>query len=222
MCSPSVALRSSEQQSFYDKRVASGSICGVQHLSSVFPDSLRAAITILTQVSHGSTLVPFNYFFIVSSLSFIIIFTSAFSLRAISTHCSCVHIAIGWLREFLVGQHFVLKSNQTGFHTHFWLPILENFEASLNCAVTLVDRWNVDLGGEPNNRWSNRVILSTLKSQEVDAIVEVCAGRSNNRTIPVSKGLVITLVETIRNAAVAQVALLSLLELFIKLEGAWH
>ena len=61
----------------------------------------------------------------------------------------------------------------------------ENREfACLNLSVMLVHARHVGLSHESDFRGLGWVVGTALDGQEIDTIVEVCVGRSNNGTVP--------------------------------------
>lgn len=141
----------------------------------------------------------------------------------LSAGASCsVHVTVGGLWELLVGQHFVLESDEAVFHALVVSPRLENAEAGFNVAVGLVDGGDVDLRVKLDLRRSGRIVLAALDRQEVNSIVEVRAGRPDDRTVPLGERLVVTLVEAVGHAGVLEVALLCLFKFLVQLKSTRH
>lgn len=133
-----------------------------------------------------------------------------------------VHVTVGGLWELLVGQHFVFESDEAFLHALVVSPLLENGEAGFDVAVGLVDGGDVDLRVELDHRRRGRIVLAALDRQEVNSIVEVGAGRPDDRTVPLREGLVVTLIEAVGHTGVLEVALLCLFKFLVQLKRTWH
>jgi len=66
------------------------------------------------------------------------------------------------------------------------------------------------------------VVLASDNSKEENAVLKVGVAGSYNRTVPVGKGLVVTLVEAVGDVLVRKLTFLSLLKLFVESESSWH
>lgn len=112
--------------------------------------------------------------------------------------CS-VHVAVGRLGKVLVGLHFVKDSLEHLLHGGLAVPVLKEGElAGFKSSVLLVDGRNVDLRGEFHFHRLIGVVRPTSDRQEVDSVVKLAVGRSDNSTVPISKSLIRTIVETVR------------------------
>jgi hypothetical protein len=111
--------------------------------------------------------------------------------------CS-VHVAIGRLGKVLVGLHFVIESLDHLLHGGLTVPVLKEGElAGLNSSVLLVDGRKVDLRGEFRLHGGVRVLRSTSDCHEIDSVVELGVGGSNDSSVPVGEGLIGGVVETV-------------------------
>ena len=98
-----------------------------------------------------------------------------------------------------MGNHLILEADQEFFHGIFCLPLSKDTELSwLYLSVVGVHTWDVDLGHEAHIWVLSRVVGSAFDCQEIDTIVEVSVGRSDNCSIPLSEGSVITCAQTLR------------------------
>lgn len=61
-----------------------------------------------------------------------------------------------------------------------------------------------------------------MNAEEVDTIIEVSVGGTDNGTIPAREGLVVAVVKTIGHTLVSKLTLLSLFKFFVKSECARH
>ncbi len=114
-----------------------------------------------------------------------------------------VHVPVLGLRQLFVRNHFLFQPNKYLFHSCLPIPFLEQRE--LVChhnAVLLVDRGDVDLGKEPNNRLFSGIIVSTGETQKVHATIKVRVLRANNTAVPLRERLVIALVKAVGDCAV--------------------
>jgi hypothetical protein len=106
-------------------------------------------------------------------------------------HACSVHVTIGGLGQVLVGFHFSEETGEEFLHGGLTVPVLEEGElARLNGSVVLVDGGDVDLGGELGAHGNVRVLRSTGDSDEVDPVVELGVGRSNDSSVPGGEGLI--------------------------------
>ena len=113
------------------------------------------------------------------------------------------HVAVLRLLGSLVGDHLVLEANKHLLHGVVGFPLLEQGElVGLNGAVVLVDGGQVDLGHEVDGGGHHGVLGTAFDGQEEDTVVEVGVGGSNDGSIPLGEGLVVTLVETVRHTLV--------------------
>ena len=85
----------------------------------------------------------------------------------------------------------------------------------------LVNTGDVDLRHEPHFWRLGWVLGTTNELQHVDAIVEVSVSWSNDSSIPVCEGLVITFIESIRDASIGEISFFSFFQFVVKLEGSW-
>jgi hypothetical protein len=115
-----------------------------------------------------------------------------------SWHACSVHVAIGGLGQVLVGSHFSEETREKFLHGGLSVPVLEERElARLDVAVLLVHGGDVDLGGEFRLHGGVRVLRSTSDCHEIDSVVELGVGGSNDSSVPVGEGLIGGVVETV-------------------------
>ena len=91
----------------------------------------------------------------------------------------------------------------------------------INSSVLLVNTRDVDLRHEPHLWRLSWVLVATNELQHVDAIVEVSVSWSNDSSIPVCEALVITFIESIRDASIGEISFFSFFQFVVKLEGSW-
>jgi len=108
-----------------------------------------------------------------------------------SWHACSVHVAVGGLGQVLVGFHFSEETCEQLLHGGLTVPVSEERElAGLDGSVVLVDGGDVDLGSEFSTHGGIRVLSSTSDCHEVNTIVELGVGGSNNSSVPVGEGLI--------------------------------
>ena len=89
--------------------------------------------------------------------------------------------------------HLVLEADEGLLHVVVGSPALENVELGrLNSTVALVHAGNVHLGSKTDLGSLSGVVRAASDCQEVNAVVEVCVGRPNNRTVPLSESGVVS------------------------------
>ncbi len=90
--------------------------------------------------------------------------------------------------EFLVVDHLVLQCHKDFFHGILLLPLCEHRElAGFDGAVALVDTWQVDFASELYLRLDLGVLGSALDLKEVNSVIEVSVGGSDNGTVPLGE-----------------------------------
>jgi len=95
------------------------------------------------------------------------------------------------LGQFLVSDHLCFKSNEHFLHGGLGVPVSEKVEfGGLDDAVGLVHGGDVDLGGELGGHGDGGVLGPALDLHEVDAVVEVGVGGSDNSSVPVGEVVV--------------------------------
>ena len=138
---------------------------------------------------------------------------------------SGIHVAISRLWYFLVCNHFLFNGDEDVFHwvnISFGVPLFKLCVfIEINFSVLLVNRGDVDLRHEPHLWRLSWVLVTTNELQHVDAIVEVSVSWSNDSSIPVCEGLVITFIESIRDASIGEISLFSFFQFVVKLESSW-
>ena len=134
-----------------------------------------------------------------------------------------VHVTICRLGILLIGNHFLFESNEDLFDCGFPVPLLEQRElAWLDSSILLVYWGDVNFGVEFDGGLNPRVVRAALNTEEVDTIIEVSVLGTNNSTVPAREWLVVAVIESIGNALVSELTLLTLLEFFVKSECTWH
>lgn len=114
-------------------------------------------------------------------------------------HLRSVHVTIGGLGQVLVGFHFIEEALEHLLHGGLTVPVSKEGElVGLDGSVLLVHGGDVDLGGESSGHWLIGVVRSASDGDEVDSVVELSVGGSNDSSVPVSEGLVGTVIETVR------------------------
>lgn len=112
-------------------------------------------------------------------------------------HTCSVHVAISGLGQVLVGFHLLKDSGEHLFDSGLAVPVSEERElARLNGSIVLVNRRDVNLGSELSSHGDIRVLRSACDSDEVDSVVELSVGRSNDGTVPVSERLIGSVIES--------------------------
>lgn len=130
-----------------------------------------------------------------------------------------VHLSISGLCQFLVGRHFLPEGVQHFLHVTVCVPSAERFDfADVDSALTVNAR-EVNLGHECDCGRSIGVLSAADDRQHVDAVVEIGAWWSDDRAVPVSEGLVVSLVKSVRDGGAS--SFLGLLELVVQLECSW-
>lgn len=106
-------------------------------------------------------------------------------------HTCSVHVAVSRLGQVLVGFHLLKDSGEHLFDSGLAVPVFEERElARLKGSIVLVNRGDVNLGSELSIHGDIRVLRSACDSDEVDSVVELSVGRSNDGTVPVSERLI--------------------------------
>jgi len=132
------------------------------------------------------------------------------------------HVSVSRLLGSLVGLHLGLDTLEDFLHGVFGFPVNEQRELGLlKHASGLVDGRQVSTGAEPDGGGNLGVLGSALNGEEVDTVVKVGVGGSDDRGVPLAERLVVTLVKTVRNISGTD-SLLSSVELLEKSEGTWH
>ena len=109
------------------------------------------------------------------------------------TKDSVIGLTVCGLGKFLVGNHLILEADQEFFHGIFCLPLSKDTELSwLYLSVVGVHTWNVHLWEETHIWVLGRIVGAAFDCQEIDTIIKVSVGRSDDCSIPLSKGSVIT------------------------------
>jgi hypothetical protein len=92
------------------------------------------------------------------------------------------------LLEFLVVDHLVLQGHKDFLHGILLFPLCEHRElAGFDGAVALVDTWQVDFASELYLRLDLGVLGSALDLKEVNSVIEVSVGGSDNGTVPLGE-----------------------------------
>ena len=146
-----------------------------------------------------------------------------FKLSNFDESLKSVAFTITWLAILLVNNHLLFDSDKNLLHVRFRIPLHEQRElAGLHSSIILVYRRNIDLWLEANLGSDCGILRTTRDRQRVDSSVHVCVWWANNCAVPVSKRLVISLVETVGNALVWKLCFFGFLKLFVKPECSGH
>ena len=130
---------------------------------------------------------------------------------------SSVHRAIGGLCRFLVLDHFLFQGCQDNLHSASFPVCQGRVLVKVHGAIG-TDGGQVDLVLELDHWSLGRVLRTAFDRQHVDAVVEVGVSWPDDSTVPVSEGLVSSVGQSVGQSSVLHLALLSFLELVVKLE----
>ena len=96
--------------------------------------------------------------------------------------------------------HLILEADEYLFHVVFGFPVREDGELrGLNLSSLLVHARHIDFRTEGNFRGLVRVVGATPYSQEVDTVVIVGVGRSDDGSLPVSEGGIVSYSQQCKN-----------------------